>query len=282
MKASGKQALRRQVAKIDKVDKVNKSPIKQIAAIIQTLSIREAESNAKENMSDEILQMANQPPIKTPICYSINQIEVLQKLGNLTFAAHYETDKFLQKVIQYIKKPDSTKINRLPTPWRKKFRCLSLDESNFMYMDERLVIPKTLRPIVTRSLHYGHPGSDSILATVSNVWWPRLHREVVTIGRQCRQCRESGKNIKTLLTQKQVGKLPECKKSNREIAIDFAGLFQNAINARKTLLMPVYLCSGWPGAKYLRKPTTGKVNEFVKIISQDMEFPQKLERTQPL
>ena len=31
-----------------------------------------------------------------------------------TFAAHFETDEILQKVITLIQKPDSTKINRLP------------------------------------------------------------------------------------------------------------------------------------------------------------------------
>ena len=55
----------------------------------------------------------------------------------------------------------------------------------FLYMDERLVIPKLLRPILLRSLHYGHPGRDSILATVANVWWPRLRREVVGIAQTC-------------------------------------------------------------------------------------------------
>ena len=52
-----------------------------------------------------------------------------------------------------------------------------------------------------RSLHYAHHyGRYAMLATVSNVLWPRLLREVVKIARSCPQCRESGKNIKTLLT----------------------------------------------------------------------------------
>ena len=64
--------------------------------------------------------------------------------------------------------------------------------------------------MIMRSLHYGYPRRDSMLATLSNVWWPRLHREVVAIARSCPQCRESGKNIKTTLTQKQIGKLTKC------------------------------------------------------------------------
>ena len=231
-------------------------------------------------MSEELQRMADKPPIKTPVCYSMNQIEVLQTLGNVTFASQYETDEFLQKIINLMKKPDSTKINRLPKPWREKFRSLSLDQHDFLYMDERLVIPKTLRPIIMRSLHYGHPGRDSMLATLSNVWWPQLHREVVAIARSCPLCREPGKNIKTILTQKQIGKLPKCVENNQEIAIDFARPFQNAINARKYLLVPVDHFSGWPEANFLRKPTTENVIEFLKRYIERHGIPQKI-RTDP-
>ena len=93
----------------------------------------------------------------------------LQNLGNYTFAAEFEADDFLQKVITLQKRPDATKINRLTAPWREKFKCFSLDSNDFFYMDERLVIPKVLPPIILRSLNYGHPGRDSMLATVSNV-----------------------------------------------------------------------------------------------------------------
>ena len=261
--------------------KANKQPFKQIAAITQTsqLSASTLYAQGSSKMSDELIRMADQPPIKTPVC-SVNQIEVLQTLGNFTFASQYETDEFLQKIILLIKKPDSTKINRLPMPWREKFRCLSLDQHDFIYMDERLVIPKTLRPIILRSLHYGHPGRNVMLATVSNVWWPRLHREVIAIARLCPQCRESGKNIKTLLNQKQLGKLSECKESNQEIAIDFAGPFQNAINAKKNLLVSIDHFYGWPEAKFLRKPTTDNVIEFLKNYISRHGLPQVI-RTDP-
>ena len=99
-------------------------------------------------------------------------------------------------------------------------------------MDERLVIPKVLRPIILRSLHYGHQRRDSMLATVSNVWWLRLHREVVGIAQKCQQCKTAGKNSRPILRQSQIRKIPVSTEKNQEMAIDFAGPFQNAINAR--------------------------------------------------
>ena len=226
---------RKATASESDVESVNESPLKQIAAIIQTSKLSESNTDEtdSEKMSEELQRMADKPPIKTPVCYSVNQIELLQTLGIFTFGSQYETDEFLQKVINLM---DTTITNRLPTPWREKFRSLGLDQHDFLYMHERLVIPKTLRPIIMRSLRYGHPGRDSMLATLSNVWWPRLHRGVVTIARSCSQCRESGKNNITILTQNQVIKLPACQRRNFEIAIDFGGTFQKVINARKYLL----------------------------------------------
>ena len=81
----------------EEVEKVNKSPLKQIAAIIHTLSNSETDSVASEKMSEENSQMTNLPPMKTPICYSVNHIKVLQALCNFTFAAQFETDEFLRK-----------------------------------------------------------------------------------------------------------------------------------------------------------------------------------------
>ena len=72
-----------------------------------------------------------------------------------------------------------------------------------------------------------------MLSTVSNVWWLRLHRQVVGIAKSCPHCQTADKNIKTILKQKQVGELPKCTEANQEIAIDHAGPFQNAIGAKK-------------------------------------------------
>ena len=68
-------------------EKVNKSPLKQIAAIIHTPSFSEPDSNASEKMNEQNYQMANLLSIKMPICYSVNQIEVLQTLGTFSFFA---------------------------------------------------------------------------------------------------------------------------------------------------------------------------------------------------
>ena len=72
-------------------------------------------------MSEEIMQVADQPPIKAPVCYTKHQIEVLQTLGKFTFAAHYETDEILQKITQLLKSPIAQKLTDSPRHGEKSF-----------------------------------------------------------------------------------------------------------------------------------------------------------------
>ena len=96
---------------------LNKQCEQTIKSIIASIN-PSANNAAKMESSDSetyhaasTIEFASKPPLKTPMCYSINQIEILQTFGDYTFAAHFETDEFLQKLITLIEKPDSTKIN---------------------------------------------------------------------------------------------------------------------------------------------------------------------------
>ena len=119
-----------------------------------------------------------------------------------------------------------------------------------------------------------------MLATVSAVWWPKLHREVLLIAKACQQCTQSGKNIKPLLRQNQFGKLPEAQEVNEEIAIDFAGPFVNAKNRKRYLLVSIDHFSDWPDAMFLNKPNTNKVLSFLKQYIALHGIPHKI-RTDP-
>ena len=56
----------------------------------------ESFSDSDSGDAASTFEFANKPPLKSPICYSVDQIEILQTLGNYTFAALFESDEFLQ------------------------------------------------------------------------------------------------------------------------------------------------------------------------------------------
>ena len=99
--------------------------------------------------------------------------------------------------------------------------------------------------------------------------------------RECPQCQESGKNVKSLLRQKQLGKLPESKEIKQEIAIDFTGPFQNAIQAERYPILSIYYFSEWPEAKFSRKPITETVINVLKTYIARHGIPQVI-RTDPV
>ena len=91
--------------------KHEKQTIKNIiASINEQESAPKMDSNSDSDSHEtSTITFADKPPVKTPVCYSIDQVKVFQNLGNYTFAAQFEADDFLQKVITLIKRPDATK-----------------------------------------------------------------------------------------------------------------------------------------------------------------------------
>ena len=88
---------------------------------------------------------------------------IVDKINDSYLTANYEADKMLQKVILIVKPREGAKISRLPAQWRKTCNSFSANNYNFLYTDERLVIPVSLRSSLMSSIHYGYPGRDTML-----------------------------------------------------------------------------------------------------------------------
>ena len=97
----------------------NKQTIRE--KIASKIELHCSDTIGESNESYNTTSMANRPSLRT--LYSINQVEVIQSLRKYTFAA---------------------KTNRLPSPWRAKIKNISGDENDYLYRDERLIIPKVL------------------------------------------------------------------------------------------------------------------------------------------
>ena len=158
--------------------------------------------------------------------------EDVDKINESFLTANFEAGKMRQKVFQLLKSKEGANISRLPAPWRKNFISFSVDRRNCLYMDERLVIPANLRASISSSKHYGDLGRDTMFRYISNIWWPKIHREVVTAAKCCDQCNAAGKNVEPSLIQTQLGKIPKSDKPNEGIALGLAGSFQNAENGK--------------------------------------------------
>ena len=251
--------------------------------------IRSEESFGRTKLANKSVLTIHQPTQSSVNCEQINEKPINAEMANdlvnskisqVYVKANYENDKNIQKIIRLLKKKNSSVIARLPPPWREKFSSFSLDSQDLLYMDQRLVIPKDMRGNVLRAIHFGHTGRDAMLREASDVWWPRIHREIIEKAKSCVECQNAGKNLKCLKSQKDFGKLPEVNQPNDEISLDFAGPFQNARKQKKYLLVSVDNNSGWPDAMFLPNPTAEKVIEFLLEYLAKNGIPKRI-RTDP-
>ena len=127
------------------------------------------------------------------------------KISKNYIPANYVEDRQLQKMIKLVESKDAAQIARLPVPWREKFTAFNLDSNNLLYMNERLVIPKNMRENMMNAIHFGHTGRDAMLRDAADVWWPKIHLEIIEKASNCPQCRLEGKNLKCVKSQKKFG-----------------------------------------------------------------------------
>ena len=251
----------------------------------QPIRLRECENSERKNVnsvltvhapmqtskeSKEIVNPQNSDEM------AFNSEKPVSKISDVHIQANAEDDRIIQKVKSLVQIKNNAIIARLPPPWREKFNSFSVSDNGLLYMDNRLVIPKNMRENVLRAIHFGHAGRDAMLKEAADVWWPRVHREVVEKAKNCLQCQLAGKNLKCIKSQNEFGKIPESTEPNEEIALDFAGPFQNANQKKKYLLVSVDNHSGWPDALFLPNPTTEKVIEFLSEYTAANGIPKRI------
>ena len=98
----------------------------------------------------------------------MSQNSAIMLLNEKMLPANYLADETIQRVIAIIKKYNKTAVNRLP-PSMGKVQSFPLASREFLYMDNRLVIPPSMRHMIMCSLHYGHPGRDAMLSMVADI-----------------------------------------------------------------------------------------------------------------
>ena len=137
-----------------------------------------------------------------------------------------------------------------------------------------------MRENVLRAIHFGHAGRDAMLREATDVWWQRIHREIVEKARKFVECQKAGKNLNCVNCEKEFGKIPEAKDRKDEISPGFAGPFQNAYKQKKYLLVSIDNNSGCPAAMFLPSPSADKVVEFLLDYIAMNGIPKRI-RTDP-
>ena len=87
-----------------------------------------------------------------------------------------------------------------------------------------------------------------MLESAKLCWWPGMDSDIKEKARNCVRCIQNGKNLKTKLTSKDLGKLRTLTGPNQELQIDFYGPFRFQ-NKKKFLIVSIDRFTKWVNIK---------------------------------
>ena len=138
-------------------------------------------------------------------------------------------------------------------------------------VDDRIIIPKTLRYAALNALHFGHPGNNKMCSNAAIFWRPNMRIDIKKKAKTCSACLSAGKNLKFQLplTEKKT-KIETPKKPGEEIQIDFTGHLHNKKEQSSPyILIAVDKNSWWPVANICKNSRHETVitflNEYINV-----------------
>ena len=62
-------------------------------------------------------------------------------------------------------------------------------------VDNSLAVPIQLHQAVMKRIHRGHPGQEATIDVSNYLWWPHMHKDIVNLAEECRECTRYGKKL---------------------------------------------------------------------------------------
>ena len=137
-------------------------------------------------------------------------------------------------------------------------------------VDDRIVMPKSLRYAALNALHFGHPGINKMCSDATIFWWPNMRKDIGKKSKTCSACLNAGKNLKFQIPQTEISKIEPPKTPGEEIQIDFTGNLNNKkLHTNPFILIAVDKNSRWPVAKICKNTNHESVisflNEYINV-----------------
>ena len=132
-------------------------------------------------------------------------------------------------------------------------------------VDDRIIIPKSLRYAALNALHFGHPGINKMCNDAVIFWWPNMRADIEKKAKTCSACLNAGKNLKTQLPSTKKSKLEPPNYPGEEIQIDFTGKLKSKhLDSSPFILVDVDKNSRWPVAKICKNTNHDTVITFLR------------------
>ena len=137
-----------------------------------------------------------------------------EKFDSKFMSSLSKQDLVLKKIIKAIEEDRKQDMLQLGNYNKSYLNNLHVS-GGCLYLDNRLVIPASLRSTMLHRLHEAHPGQFAMKSLATQyIWWPKIYREIKFHGENCIECVKAGKNLKPLSNHNTLGKLPTVEEPN--------------------------------------------------------------------
>ena len=190
-------------------------------------------------------------------------------LGEKFIAEATRADPQSRSLLQIIQDKDWTILKHFSRYWQSLKRDLGVSPSGYILYDGKLFIPTQLRKPIMNAIHRKHPGQTGMMHLANLIWFPRIHREIVTLTQNCQPCIKIGKNLKPLIPKNKTSQLPPLLEPNQEVQMDFAGPILDEQQKESYILASVDRYSRYPQAKVYQNCDAETAIEY---LNQYMKF----------
>ena len=83
-------------------------------------------------------------------------------------------------------------------PYLKSFWQCSAVVDGSIVVDNRIAIPNVLQKPILARLQRSHAGQRAMVDAAQNIWWPRMHRNIMQLWKDCPQYTKFGQDIQLI------------------------------------------------------------------------------------
>ena len=144
----------------------------------------------------------------------------LSKLFDKTLLAELiSEDVWLDRLRRVIERKDRAGFELMGPYTNPLWNQLSVIDDCIL-VDNRIAVPVQLRQAVMKRIHRGHPGQEAMIDVSNCLWWPHMHKDIVNLAEECRECTRYGKNAKYILPKNSSQPLPVLSQPGQEVQLD--------------------------------------------------------------
>lgn len=134
-----------------------------------------------------------------------------------------------------------------------------------LYKSDRIVVPASLRQVLLKAAHAGHPGiARAKIKLRETYWWPGMSTDIEELVRHCTGCQDSGKSAPKV----NVPTDPVDQPSDpwQRIGIDVSGPFATVPTNQRFMIVVVDHFSGFPEVKLANDHNVGTTIKFLEEL----------------